>query len=454
MALKLFERGGVFYIRGTVRGQSVYETTGTDDKKAAEAIRIKREEKLLKESIHGRIATITFAEAASAYMDGGGSPRFLGEYDEETGEWSGLIGHFGKRIISTITQSDLDKAAEKLYPGTQYNTRNRQCHAPFISVYNSAVRDRAAEKRDWVRPRKPKGTMAKFAPKKYRAGTKPVAYEHGAKFVLAMSPAPAMLLTTMFYTGMRPIELFTLEAHEVDIGLRWITLSASKIGEPRGVPMHEVLVPMFTGLKQRGGILFRTPRNEPYEVKENEGGQMKTAINGARRRTGIKDIAPYTGRHSCSTQLVVNGVHQYIKDQIMGHAVTDSSRNYTHVPQPPLLEAINTLPVINAWANAPLIRWLGRTSSPKALASGTILSRHLRPDLLKARQSKIGLVHDADDLAVLGRVFAKRVAGLSDRPNYIGHFKTGVIANDHVAVVGGDYRELLAASAVDDPGAA
>jgi integrase/recombinase XerD len=353
MALKLFERGGVFYIRGTVRGQSVYETTGTDDKKAAEAIRIKREEKLLKESIHGRIATITFAEAASAYMDGGGSPRFLGEYDEETGEWSGLIGHFGKRIISTITQSDLDKAAEKLYPGTQYNTRNRQCHAPFISVYNSAVRDRAAEKRDWVRPRKPKGTTVKFLAKPIRAGTKPVAYERAAKFVLAMSPAPAMLLTTMFYTGMRPIELFTLEDYEVNVANRWIALSGSKIGEPRGVPMHDVLVPMFTALCQRGGFLFRTPRGKPYEMKEDEGGQMKTAINGARKRSGITDIAPMTGRHSCSTQLVINGVHQYIKDQIMGHAVTDSSRHYTTVPQAPLLEAINTLPVIDAWANAP-----------------------------------------------------------------------------------------------------
>jgi integrase/recombinase XerD len=53
--------------------------------------------------------------------------------------------------------------------------------------------------------------MLKFIQKKARAGTKPVAYAHAAKFVLAMSPAPAMLMTTFFYTGMRPIELFTLE---------------------------------------------------------------------------------------------------------------------------------------------------------------------------------------------------------------------------------------------------
>ncbi len=356
MALKIFLRNGMYYVRGTVRGQSVYETTGTGDKKAAEAIRTKREAALLEESIHGRAATVTFAEAASSYLDSGGSPRFLGKYNERTGKWDGLIGYFGTRKLNTITQSELDIAANKLYPDTQYNTRNRQCHAPFISVWNHAHRNKWCEKRDWVRPRKPKGTTVKFLAKPIRAGTKPVAYERAAKFVLAMSPAPAMLLTTMFYTGMRPIELFTLEDHEVNVANRWIALSGSKIGEPRGVPMHDVLVPMFTALCQRGGFLFRTPRGKPYEMKEDEGGQMKTAINGARKRSGITDIAPYTGRHSCSTQLVINGVHQYIKDQIMGHAVTDSSRHYTTVPQAPLLDAINTLPMIDAWANAPWMR--------------------------------------------------------------------------------------------------
>jgi hypothetical protein len=73
------------------------------------------------------------------------------------------------------------------------------------------------------------------------------------------------------------------------------------------------------------------------------------------------------------------------KDQIVGHAVTDSSRLYTNVPQPPLLEAINALPVIDGWAmrRGCSIHWHGRASSPKAPASGTILSRH-RLDLVEA----------------------------------------------------------------------
>ena len=56
-------------------------------------------------------------------------------------------------------------------------------------------------------------------------------------------------------------------------------------------------------------------------------------------------LPPYTGRHSCSTQLVIAGVHPHIKDQILGHAATDMSRHYTNVPQAPLIDAINQLPV-------------------------------------------------------------------------------------------------------------
>jgi len=61
-------------------------------------------------------------------------------------------------------------------------------------------------------------------------------------------------------------------------------------------------------------------------------------------------------RHTVSTQLVVNKIHQFVKDQILGHVVTDTSRNYTHIPQTPMLEAINTLPVAKAWGDAPWMK--------------------------------------------------------------------------------------------------
>lgn len=375
MPLELKRRKGskLWYLRGTVRGITVFETTGTDNKAAAEAIKIQRESRLLKDSIYGKQASVTFAEAAVSYLDNGGSARYLGE--QKDGRWTGLIGHFYSTPLHKIGQDELNQAALKLYPNTNPETRNRQCFTPFIAVWNHAVTNKWAEMRKWRRPKRAKGTMVLQT--KTRAGTTPVSYERAAKFVLAMSPAPAMLMTTLFYTGMRPIEAFALEASAIDIEGRWISLGATKTGEPRGVPIHEFLVPLLTPLATREGRVFLTPQGNPYPVEEAVAGQIKTAINSARKRTGIPEISPYTARHTVSTQLVMNGVHPHLKDQILGHAVTDMSRHYTNVPQADLIAAINTLPVVAAWG---VVGWM---TDPLAWAKKYAGNRGKRNDLVK-----------------------------------------------------------------------
>lgn len=173
-----------------------------------------------------------------------------------------------------------------------------------------------------------------------------------------------MLMTALFYTGLRPIELFALEADDVDLAQRWFVVRSSKTGEPRGVPLHWFLAEWVGPLVERGGVLFRTHKGQPYTLTRGGGGQLKTSITGARNRSEIKDISPYTARHSVSTQLVVNGIHPHIKDQILGHAADDMSRHYTNVPQRLLIDAIDTLPVPDAWRALPWaadpVEWAGR----------------------------------------------------------------------------------------------
>lgn len=367
MPLKLYRRGKIWWISGTVHGQAVRESTRTHDKEVAEAIRVKREAGLVSDHVFGPKATRTFAQAVESYLRSDGDARFIGTVE------TGLLNHFYDTSLKDIQQNDLDEAARTLYPTAQPETRNRQCYTPFVAVWNHAVRNGWADVRQWARPRRPRGTNVVRLTKR-RAGTFPVEYEHAARFVAAMSPGPAMLMTALFYTGMRPIEAFALEADEVNIEGRWITLTNTKTGEPRGIPIHSFLVPLFASLLKRNSLaddprLFRTPRGEPYESVENGGGGLKTAIAGARRRSKIKDIAPYTGRHTVSTGLVVAGVHPHIKDQILGHASDSMSRHYTNVPQAPLIEAIDKLPVPDSWRSLPWwedpLAWSGK------LAEGT-----------------------------------------------------------------------------------
>ena len=347
MALKLIRRkdSPSWWLRGTIRGISVYESTKTPDAEMAEIILTVRSKEVLDESIFGKKINASFELAADSYLENDGSPRFL----------TPLRRHFGTTPLRNIRQNDLDAAARKLYPGASPETRNRQCYTPFIAVWNHAVGNDWAEGRQWARPKKPKGTRHRQVVN--RSGTAPVSYERAAEFITAMSPAPAMVMTALFYTGMRPIELFTMQRADVSIAKRWIIVRSSKTGEPRGVPMHEFLVPLIDSLLQRPDRLaevFRTFRGRPYTISAEGGGQLSNGVVAARRRLAgkgihIADISPYTARHTVSTQLVVAGVHPHIKDQILGHAVDNMSRRYTQVPQLPLIDAINTLPVPQGW---------------------------------------------------------------------------------------------------------
>lgn len=381
-------RSKYLYLRGNVRGEDIYETTRTDDPTAAEALRIKRESELLDASVYGAKSVVLFSEAAIKYLEGGGSPRFLGKRHPITGHWSSLVGYFFSIKMMSITQDMLDQAARTLYPTAAAETLNRQVYTPFVAVWNYAAADGLCDVRTWRRPKERKGTRRTVKAK--RRGTEPVAYERAGQFLAAMSPAPGIALTILFYTGLRPIELFALTAHDVDPDRRWIVVRSSKNnGEPRGVPMHRCLIPLMRGLKARGGALVRTSKGEPYAIQEESGGQMKSVIAGAARRSGIGDISPYTARHTVSTQLVIAGVHQHTKDQILGHAVTDMSRRYTKVPQQPLIDAINLLPVPPEIAALP---WIARPAEFMESAELLPLSEEARAKIGAARARSGGRV--------------------------------------------------------------
>lgn len=359
-----------WYIRGTDdAGKEIFRSLKTKDEATARALLTKFQARILIEKVHGKVATTTFEEAARAYINSGGEQKYLLREDR-FGNVSGLMLYFDERPLKDITQDDLDKAARKLCrPGASRETLIRNVYTPFISVWNFAASEvrKMAEPRKWQRPRKAKGTNVARAP--VRSGTRPVDYEHAGRFVGAMSPAPAMAMALLFYTGLRPIELFALEAEDVNVAKRWLVIRSSKTGQPRGVPIHSWLAEWLPDLLARGGPLVRTPRGAPYEFVKEGGGGLSSAIEGARRRSGIMDVSPYTARHTVSTGLVIAGVHPHIKDQILGHAVDDMSRHYTNVPQANLIEAIDRLPVPEVWRQMP---WV---ASPKdwwsKLAEGT-----------------------------------------------------------------------------------
>jgi integrase len=281
MALSVTRRHGSpnLYLRGTVRGIAVDESTGTNDRKAAEALRIQREAELLNRSVFGRRATATFIEAAVMYMEAGGEAIYLGK----------LIDHFGTMSLASIDQAAIDAAALAIYPDAGPSTRNRKVYTPMSAVLKRAAKSGMCGQWTIERPEQPPGRI-RF-----------LKIDEAEALIANCAPHLKPLVIFLLYTGARLSEALYLDWHSIDLARAHVSFLQTKNGEARGVPLHSRVVATLANQSHRDGAVFRKPDGETYLRKEEGGGQIKTAFKAACRRAKITDFHPHDCRHTWAT---------------------------------------------------------------------------------------------------------------------------------------------------------
>jgi integrase len=286
LPLKLVSRpkSPFWIIRGTVRGIRVEESTGTNDRRSADEIFTKRAAEILAESIHGRRATTTFAEAALNYVEQVGSRRFL----------NAVIAHFGTTPLARIDQSALDHGARKLFPKAAPATRNRQFYTPASAVLHHAAR------RGWCSP--PVIERPPVAEGRVRW----LMIEEADRLIHACAPHLRPLVIFLLYTGARAGEALWLDWRDVDLSRAHVSFPGTKNGEARGVSLHTRVIAALASLRHREGEVFRKPNGSAYARPKmlsdtSAGSRIKTAFRGACRRAGIEDFSPHDCRHTWAT---------------------------------------------------------------------------------------------------------------------------------------------------------
>lgn len=338
MSLKLVRRGKSphYYLRGTIRGIYIFETTGTDDQKAAEAIRIKREGEVLDRSIFGHGAVVTFAEAAASYLEAGGDPTFLGEEDAETGEWSRLIGYFMNTPLRQIGQAQADDAAKALYPNTAAATRKRQAYTPLIAVLNHAAR------KGWVGAPKIAGPKVVSKPPKWATP------DYVEKLLPHCQANLRRFVLVSVYTGARLAEILRLVwEKDVDLIRRIITFRRTKNGKMRAAHIPERLLAelLLVPEEKRQGPVFH------WSHKSHVRRPLMTACENA----GLEYLTPHQlGRHTYATWLRI-----YAKRDLRGlqedggwDSIASVAR-YAHVVPGETAIAVDQLPTLSAVPVAP-----------------------------------------------------------------------------------------------------
>lgn len=337
---------GCWYVRGTVRGRRIEESTGTRKRPLAEEFKTRREAELLTEAIHGRASVATFAHAAAGYLEFGGEARFL----------TPILKHLGSTRLVKIDQAAADACAKALYPDAKPSTLARQVYTPISAVMQFGASRGMCDRKLFKRPRQPKGKTRWLTP------------DEAGRLVAACADHLRPIVLMMLYTGARVSEALYLDWNEVNLSAGQVIYTDTKNGETRGVPLHPAALAAIANLEGRKGAVFRRPDGEPYEIKDDEGGQIKTAFNGAVRRAGLawpqtdgkgkvltdkrgkpkwrSDVTPHTCRHTwASWHYAAHRDIRMLMD-LGGWKELSMVQRYTHVNVSNHAPSIDALPAL------------------------------------------------------------------------------------------------------------
>lgn len=294
MPLRLVHRSRspYWYIRGSIRGILVDESTGLVDYGAAEEVLALRAAEIIKRSIHGDSATRTFAEAALSYMEAGGERKHLAP----------ILKALGRKSLASITQDTIDETARKLKPRGGPATLNRRVYTPISAVLHHAAKKRWCDKPVIARPKEPRGRVRWITP------------EEADRLIAGAGPALRPLVIFLLCTGARLSEALYLDWRQVDLSACHVTFLDTKNSDNRGVPLHPRAVAALANMPHRTGAVFRrhygneklAPNKraigDPYVHRGGVGGgQVKTAWAGMLKRSGISDFTPHDCRHTWAT---------------------------------------------------------------------------------------------------------------------------------------------------------
>jgi integrase len=150
--------------------------------------------------------------------------------------------------------------------------------------------------------------------------------KHANKAQARVSPYAVAAVRLLTFTGMRPIEVLTLQWEHVDFENRVINLKDAKTGD-RQVTLGTAALQTLSNIPAIEG--------NPYViVGDREGGHVASlqrvwAI--IRKEAGIEDVRLYDLRHSYASTLAKGGAPVYEIQALLGHRNITTSMRYVHL---------------------------------------------------------------------------------------------------------------------------
>lgn len=311
-----------WYIRGTLRGSYVEQSTQTTDKDTAEALRITMEGNILNRV--AKMTDATFTTGAINYLQRVGDDKLV----------PALMKYFDDWLLRDIDQIAVEDAAADLFPRGGPATRQRNVFTPVSAIINHCAKRGMCPPLKLIRPKGPKGRVRWLTP------------VEAERLIDACAPHMRPLVVFLLYTGARLSEALYLDWKDVDLDASRVVFRDTKNGEDRGVPLHErvrAVLARFLGRTHEGAV-FLTHKGKPYARRKGGGGQIDTAFKNACRRAGIEDFSPHDCRHTWATWLYSETGNLGDLMKLGGWKSEAMVHRYAHGNPDHLKRSIDTLP--------------------------------------------------------------------------------------------------------------
>ncbi|EKE02598.1 MAG: site specific recombinase [uncultured bacterium] len=155
------------------------------------------------------------------------------------------------------------------------------------------------------------------------------------------------ILICAIHTGCRKGEILNLKWENIDLQNRYITLTETKSGKKRDIPISYTLLKELESLEinKKSNYVFANPESgEPYY-------DIKRPFKAILERAEIEELRFHDLRHTAATRMVASGTDIVTVQDILGHQDLKTTSRYSHPDKERKFKAVEALDKYNELLN-------------------------------------------------------------------------------------------------------
>lgn len=294
------------------KGQRHRESTGTDDKKLAEALAAKWQQESFLEQHFGVIPEFPFRDALLRYGQERQRDNPVSYEASVKSRLQRLLSRFGDMTLTGITHAVIREWVDERLGEVKPATALRDL-STLRAILNKAFRE---------------GLLAQVPPfprmKKDPGRCRWLTVEEERRLLLAAKPHLRALITFAVDTGGRRSELLKLDWRNVDLARGFVAFTKTKNGEDRSVRLTDRAKQVLEGLDPKEAGPVFTYRGQAIKC-------VKTTFDKARKRADLEDFRFHDLRHTFASRLAQQGVPLYEIMHLTGHKSFQMVQRYAHL---------------------------------------------------------------------------------------------------------------------------